>query len=324
VLAGRPEWFTTLMVCAVVPLALLVAYPVVRRVVADRRLRLWVALTYALLPALLGSTNQGRLSLSVVALTLPLLAAAVRALVLRRVRTPEAWRGAWGAGVALLVLVCFEPSLMAFALVAGAAGAVALRRSPRKIGRIGIALGLPLVVLLPWWPSLILEPGRLLVGPDAALQGAPPAAEVWQLALGRDVGPGLPPLWLGAVVFGVVWALALGGLVRRADRKLVLVCWSAALLALALAVVLSRLVVAVPPLGTEVRPWVGPHLLIAFGALALGGAVGVDGLTRDVGRRSFSLLQPAAVLGGVAIAVVTLGGAGWWVWAGVAGPVDRR
>jgi len=323
VLAGRPEWFTTLLICAVVPLALLVAYPVARRVVVDRRLRLWVALTYALLPALLGGTNQGRLSLSVVALTLPLLAVAVRALVLRRVRTPEAWRGAWGAGVALLVLVSFEPSLMVFALLAGAAGAVALRRTPRKIGRIGIALGLPLVVLLPWWPSLILEPGRILVGPDAALQGAPAAPEVWQLALGRDVGPGLPPLWIGAVVFGVVWALALGGLLRRSGRRLVVVCWFAALLALALAVVLSRLVVSVPPLGAEVRPWVGPHLLIAFGALALGGAAGVDGFARDVGRRSFSWLQPAAVLASLAVAAVTLGGAAWWVWAGLAGPVDR-
>ena len=52
------------------------------------------------------------------------------------------------------------------------ASAVALRRAPRKIGRIGIAVGLPLVVWLPWWPTLILAPGRLLVGPDAALDGA--------------------------------------------------------------------------------------------------------------------------------------------------------
>ena len=323
VLAGRPEWFTTLMICAVVPLSLLVAYPVVRRVVGDRRLRLWVALTYALLPALLGGTNQGRLSLSVFALTLPLLALAVHALALRRVRTPEAWRGAWGAGVVLVVLVAFEPSMMLLALVAGAAGAVQLRRTPRKIGRIGIALGLPLVVLLPWWPSLILEPGRILVGPDAALQGAPAAPAVWQLLLGREVGAGLPPLWLGAVVFGVVWVVALGGLLRRPQRKIVVAAWVAALLALATAVVLSRLVADVPPLATEVRPWTGPYLLIAFGALLLGGAVGVDGYSRDIQRRSFSWLQPAAVLAGVAVALVTVGGAAWWVWAGVRGPVDR-
>ena len=323
VLAGRPEWFVTLAICAVVPLSLLVSYPVVRRVVGDRRLRLWVALTYALLPVLLGGTNQGRLSLSVFALTVPLLVVAVRALALRRVQTPEAWRGAWGAGLALLVLAAFEPSMMIFALLAGAAGAVAMHRSPRKIGRIGIALGLPLVVLLPWWPSLILEPGRIFVGPDAALQGAPAAPLVWQLALGRDAGPGLPPLWLGAVVFGVVWAIALGGLIRRAQRKLVVICWFTALLALAIAVLLSRLVVTVPPLGTEVRPWVGPYLLIAFGALALGGAVGVDGFSRDVKQLSFSWLQPATVLGGLLVAAVTLAGGAWWVWAGMSGPVDR-
>lgn len=322
VLAGRPEWFSTLLVCGVVPLALLLAYPVVRRVVADRRLRLWVALTYALLPALLGGTNQGRLSLSVFALTLPLLVGAVRALTLRRVRTPEAWRGAWGAGVVLVAMVSFEPSMMILALVAGALGALQLRRTPRKIGRIGIALGLPLVVLLPWWPSLILEPGRILVGPDSALQGAPAAPTVWQLLLGREVGGGLPPLWLGAVVFGVVWVVALGGLVRRSHRRLVVAAWVTALLALAAAVLLSRLVVSVPPLGADVRPWTGPYLLVAFGALALGGAVGIDGFSRDIKQRSFSWLQPAAVLAGLAVALVSVGAGAWWVWAGVRG-VDR-
>ncbi|WP_375423890.1 glycosyltransferase [uncultured Friedmanniella sp.] len=323
ILAGRPEWFVTLAVCAVVPLSLLTAYPLVRRVVVDPRLRLWVALSYALLPVLLGSENQGRLSLSILAVLLPLLVSAVRSLALRRVRTPEAWRGAWGAGVLLVVLVAFEPSLMIFALLAGGLGAVALRRTPRKLGRIGIALGLPLVVLLPWWPSLILAPGRLLVGPDSALQGAPGAPAVWRLLLGRDVGAGLPPLWLGAVVFGVIWLVAAGGLVRRWQRKVVVVAWTTALLALAMAVLLSRLVVSVPPLATEVRPWVAPYLLIGFAALTLGGAVGVDGWSRDIRRRSFSWLQPAAVLAGVAVGLVAVGGMAWWIWAGAAGPVNR-
>ena len=71
----------------------------------DRRVRLWTCATYALLPVLLGGTNQGRLALSVVAISLPLLVMAARALVLRRTRTPEAWRGGWGAGVALVVLL---------------------------------------------------------------------------------------------------------------------------------------------------------------------------------------------------------------------------
>ena len=113
----------------------------IRRVINERRLRLWVAGTYALLPVLLGGTNQGRLGLSVVAIGLPLLVSAVRALVLRRVGIPEAWRGGWGAGVVLVALVAFEPSLIIPAMLLGVLGAVVLRRTPRKIGRIGIALG---------------------------------------------------------------------------------------------------------------------------------------------------------------------------------------
>jgi hypothetical protein len=49
----------------------------------------------------------------------------------------------------------------------------------------------------------------------------------------------------------------------------------------------------------------------------------VDGLTRDVRRRSFSWLQPVAVLAGLAVAAVSVGGLVWWAWAGVRGPVDR-
>ncbi len=322
-LAGQPEWFSTLLLCGVVPLAFLTAYPVVRRVINERRLRLWVAGTYALLPVLLGGTNQGRLGLSVVAIGLPLLMSAVRALVLRRVGIPEAWRGGWGAGVVLAALVAFEPSLIIPALLLGVLGAVLLRRTPRRIGRIAIALGVPLVVLAPWWPSVIAAPGRLFVGPDAAMAGAPEAPAAWSLLLGRPSGPGLPPLWVGAVIFGVIWLVALLGLVRRSDRRAVVAAWVVALLGLAMAVVLSRLVVTVPPVGTEVRPWVGTYLLIAFAALLVGGGIGVDGLGQEMRERSFSWLQPAALLAAVAVGLVSLGGAVWWVLAGATGPIDR-
>ncbi|MCW2811825.1 MAG: hypothetical protein JWP61_2283 [Friedmanniella sp.] len=323
VAAGQPEWFITLMLCGVVPLSLLAVYPLARKLVVDRRVRLWLATTYALLPVLLGGTNQGRLELTVFAVGLPLLANAARALVLRRVRTPEAWRGGWGAGLVLVVLVAFQPSFLVVALLLGALGAVLLRRTPRKIGRIGIALGLPLVLLLPWWPSLITAPGRLFVGPDAALDGAPTAPAVWRLLLGHPTGPGLPPLWVGAVVFGVIWVVALVGLGRRPRRRVVLAAWVTALVAFALAVLLSRLVVDVPPVATEVRPWTGAYLLVGFAALLVGGAVGVDGLTTEMQGRSFSWLQPAAVLAAVAVGLVSVGGAAWWVWAGARGPVDR-
>jgi GT2 family glycosyltransferase len=327
-LAGQSEWLVTLLICGIVPLAMLAVYPVTRRVIESRRVRLWVAGTYALLPVLLGGTNQGRLSLSILAIGLPLLVLAVRALVLRRVRTPEAWRGGWGAGVVLVVLIAFEPSMIIFSLLVATVGAVALRRTPRKIGRIGIALAVPLLVLSPWWPTLIAEPGRLLVGPDSPLADAvtgtaAKAPQVWQLLIGQGLGVGLPPLWLSAVVFGVLWLVALLGLVRQPRRRAVLAAWTTALLALAMAVVLSRLVVNAPPAGTEVRPWVAGYLLIAFAALAMAGGAGVEALAGELSLRSFTWLQPASVVASVAVAVVALGGAGWWVWAGARGPIDR-
>jgi GT2 family glycosyltransferase len=320
---GQPEWLITLLLCGVVPLSLLAAYPLARRLINDRRVRLWVCGTYALLPVLLGGTNQGRLALSVVAICLPLLVMAARGLVLRRTRTAEAWRGGWGAGVVLVALVAFEPSMIIFALLVGILGAIALRSSPRKIGRIGIALGVPLVVLLPWWPTLISTPGRLFVGPDSVLGGVTPAVPVWQLLFGRDIGPGLPPLWVGAVVFGVIWIAAILGLARRPARRAVLAAWAAALVALGMAVLLSRLVVSVPPAGTEVRPWVGSYLLLAFAALIMGGGMGLDGFSGDMTERSFSWLQPATVLAGIAVCLVSVGGAAWWVLAGAHGPIER-
>ncbi len=125
------------------------------------------------------------------------------------------------------------------------------------------------------------------------------------------------------MVFGVIWLVAVVGLVRRPDRRAVTSAWIVALLGLAMAVVLSRLVVTVPPVGTEVRPWVGCYLLIAFAALLVGGGIGVDGLAAEMRERSFSWLQPAAVLAGVAVGLVTLGGAAWWVLAGAQGPIER-
>ena len=320
---GQPEWFTTLLLCGVVPLALLAVYPVAARLVVDRRPRLWFCGTYALLPVLLGGTNQGRLAVSVLALGLPLLALGARSLVLRRVRSFEGWRGGWGAGVVLVVLSAFQPAVLLLAVVLGVVGAVALRRTPRKTGRIGIALGLPLVLWLPWWPTLILSPGRLLVGPDAALEAAGAAPGVLGLLLGRGLGAGLPPLWLGATVFGTVWVVALLGLLRRPSHRVVLSAWVTALASLLLAVLVSRLVVEVPPLGTQVRPWAGALLLVAFAALLVAGAVGSDGVSGEVADRSFTWVQPAAVLASVAVALVSVGGAVWWVWAGASGPVER-
>src|SRR4029450_6470969 len=90
-----------------------------------------------------------------------------------------------------------------------------------------------------------------------------------------------------------------------------------------MAVVISRLVVALPPAGTEVRPWVGSYLLLGFGALIISGGMGLDGFSIDMKARSFRWLQPAWVFAGVAVCLVSVGGAVWWVLAGAHGPIER-
>jgi hypothetical protein len=321
---GRPEWLLTVLLVCTVPFALLSVYPLLRRTVHDRRVRLWGAVSYALLPVLLGGTNQGRLLLSVAAIMLPLLAIAGRALVLRRPGYPEAWRGGWGAGLALTVLGAFAPSLIVVALVLAVVAAVTMfLRSPRKIGRLVIAIAVPLVILSPWWPTVVRDWGRLLTGPDPALEGTGPTAESWFFLIGHDGGQGLPPIWIGAIVFGAIWAVALAGLFRGFRRRAVVASWVIGLTGLGLAIVVSRLLVAVPPLGIETRPNVGIYLLLGFGALILAGAIGIDGYAADLGKQSFSMAQPLSVLAGVLAAAICLLGAGWWVIGGVSGPIHR-
>jgi hypothetical protein len=72
-----------------------------------------------------------------------------------------------------------------------------------------------------------------------------------------------------------------------------------------------------------VRPWVGSYLLLAFGALIIAGGMGLDGFSGDMKERSFSWLQPGTVLAGIAVCLVSVGGAVWWVLAGAHGPIDR-
>ena len=71
------------------------------------------------------------------------------------------------------------------------------------------------------------------------------------------------------------------------------------------------------------RPWVGAYLLIGFGALILGGGVGVDGLSTSMKERSFSWLQPITVLAGVLVGLVNIAGRRLVVLAGASGPIER-
>ncbi|MFW6598648.1 glycosyltransferase [Propionibacteriaceae bacterium Y2011] len=321
---GRPGVAASLLVLGMVPLTLLAARPLLGRLLADRRVRLWAGVTYAILPVLLGGSTQGRLVLAALALALPLLGSAVWSFVHPRDgggNTAGRRRSALAIGLALTVVIAFQPLLAGFAVVAAVIGLLAWRDLGRRLG-IGLALLVPAVLLAPWWPQLFAHPARFLLAPDPALDtGAAPAA--WQLLLGRPAGEGLPPLWLGAVVVGVVWVVALAATFLRPTSGVVRAGWLVAIAGLLAAIVVTRFVVLAPPADTPVRPWAGGLLLLALGALVLVGAMGLDPVAAAMAGRNFSIAQPLVALGAVVLLVVTLLGVGWWVVDGGSDPTRR-
>jgi len=338
---GQPEWASTLVIAGMVPLAVLAMLPLARRIVVDQRVRLWLAVGYGVLPALLGGSTQGRLALGFVAVALPLLVAVVVGLVRGLVAEEpnQTWRHAWGAGLLLVVLLAHQPILGPMAVIAAVVGVIAVhrRRGSAAAGalaaRAGLALAVAVVALVPWWPALVTHPGWWLLGPDAGLaaglgsgtygDAATAVPAVTSLAFGRPGGPGMPPSWVSAVWFGIVWLMALAGALLRARSVAIRATLVGALGSLLVAVLVSRVVVTAPPAETWVRPWPGVLLLATFGALLVAGAVGVDELVSGLARRDFSWVQPVSAFAGVLLSLVSLLGVGWWVLAGGSGPTAR-
>lgn len=327
-LVGRPEWATTAVVAGAVPLALLAVWPLTARILEDRRVRLWAGLSYALLPVLLGASTQGRLGLIAAAVVLPLVVRGIIGVISSAI-DGHSWRAAWGSGVALTLLVAFQPIFLPLVVVGLLAAVIAVGVEhgggavKRLLGRAVVALLVVAVALLPWWPALIAQPSWWLLGPDAGLDGTSLAPTVWELALGRPGGEAMAPLWVSAIVIGALWAVALVGTVLRPAAPGLRGAWAIALGGFALAVALTRLVV---PAGIDqvfVRPSAAVALLVALGGLVMAGAVGIDAVAEGLAARDFSWVQPAAALAAVVMALTTVLGAGWWVVAGGSGPTTR-
>ena len=111
---------------------------------------------------------------------------------------------------------------------------------------------------------------------------------------------------VGAVIFGIIWIVALLGLARRPARRAVLPPgrqrWSlSAWLLRILADWWSQYLRRAPR-----WPWVGSYLLLGFAALIVSGGMGLDGFSADVKERSFSWLQPATVVAGIAVCLIML------------------
>ncbi|MFC5815377.1 glycosyltransferase family 2 protein [Nonomuraea harbinensis] len=271
--------------------------------------RVWVAATYALLPVVTGAVAAGRLGTAVVHVLLPAYAVLGGHLLFGDPRRSR--RAAWGLGLLLAVGTAFVPLVYVLVAVLGGAAAWLLRRArPGVLTSAGIALAVPVALLLPWLVDQALDPGRLLL--EAGLHG--PALSDARLgpesllALNPG-GPGVPPFWVTA---GLV-AAGLAALLARRRRRAVAAGWAAALFAMLVAVVIARITVS------GAAAWPGVPLALAAAALIVLAGLSAPGLAALVAAGGVRRMA-AVLVAAVAISTPLLA-AGHWVVQGVRGPL---
>ncbi|HQA77130.1 MAG TPA: hypothetical protein PLL50_02110 [Propionicimonas sp.] len=308
---GNPEWLVTGTLLLAVPVSWLLAFRLLRQLVADRRLAGVAALAYALAPAVLGGLNAGAFGLAAMAMLLPILGYSLwHWLVAER----WSWRRAGAVAFWLLLACALVPAAWLGAVVAAIWTAIRAR-SARAWAQWALVLAAPGLLLVGGWGGTLLRfPGRLLTGIEPALTPAA-APDAWLVLIGRATS-GAPPLWVSIVFFAACWLAAFIGAARRpGSAGLALFAGGVAAV---VAMVLSRLVVELP-LGVWARPQGLEWQLALVAGLVLAASLGLDGMLgelrgHDLGLRHLATLG-LALFGAVAIAI----GAGWWVLAGQVG-----
>jgi GT2 family glycosyltransferase len=272
------------------------------------------AVTYALVPVTSGAFGAGRLGVVAVAVILPFLAHA--ALGFGDPERDRRWRAAWRTGLLLAVAAAFAPVMWVFALVLTVvvlAFASAVTRSfprGREVwGPPAITLGVPMVLLSPWWVPAIQHGASSLLLMETGRQPYPSLAPS-DFLLGRfgaDVGA---PWWLGALLV----VLAVLALVPRATRIPVLVTWLVAAVAALTAAVLS--VIPLPLPGGSVRPGISVLLVVLHGCFVVAAMLGAQGLVTIL-RRSQREGHEVLLVGLAAVAaIIPAVGLAWFVWQG--------
>ncbi|QYX79630.1 glycosyltransferase [Streptomyces akebiae] len=306
-LFGSAGLAVTVLLVASVPLAGFTAYFASRPLVESRLLRAWAAIVYAFLPAVTGALATGRLGTAVLAILLPLIARAGTAAagLANSTGARGSWRATWAYALLLTITTAFTPIVWPIALLLGLGLLVVRRRELTAYGpRFLAQLGTPLLILAPW--SLTLLPFGFFQ--EAGLEYAPSTASATDLL---GVSPGGPGTVGGLTLIGVVLA-ALAALLRSERQPAIRTAWTAALVALVLAVLSNS------------STWAGPATLVYGIALLAAATLGADGARHRVAEQSFGWRQPVAVLIALAAAVGPLLAAVGWVIGGADGPLERR
>ncbi|HXO23062.1 MAG TPA: glycosyltransferase family 2 protein, partial [Streptosporangiaceae bacterium] len=324
VLAGKPWLAVDVLLFGAVPAAGLTAFLATRRLTSVLTARIWLAASYALLPVAMGAVAAGRIGTLVAFVLLPLIGIAAGRMIAGPPR--RARRAAWAAGLLIAVAAAFVPLIWPIAVVA----AVGLIAAWPWLGRAtainaAIAAVVPAAVLIPWTFHLFSTASAVLVEagvqrPGLASSGLRPES-VLLLSPG---GPGLPPAWVTA---GLVLP-AFCALLARKRMPVVYAGWAIALGGLAAALVVSRMHVT-PPGGTAISAWPGVATAVAAAGLLLAAAPLIEAAGLALRRSSRSSggarrhgVRRGAFAGVLVVAAsAPLLAAGYWLSAGVRGPV---
>jgi hypothetical protein len=330
VLGGQAWLAVDVLLLGCVPLAGLTAYLASRWLVSAAPSRVLLAAAYALLPVATGAVAAGRLGTAVAFIFLPLIVVSGGRMLTAAPR--QARRAAWATGLLIALAAAFAPLTWVLGVLF-AAGALAARRwlvavNPLNAAIVAVA---PFLVLFPWSLHLLTSPSAFLseAGLSAAGLTTPGLSPGDLLALSPG-GPGIPPAWATAGFAASLLALGFSQAAPPTRRRtgLLIAGWTLAVAGLLTATVVSRVSVTVTG-GARADAWPGVALALAALGLLLASAPAIEGLAQfiaggDQPRRAAAhdtarrLLALAAF---TAAATAPLFVAGYWVEAGVQGPV---
>ena len=310
-LFGNADWAMNVIVLLAVPLAGWSAYFAARGMVTSKVIRVWMGATYALLPAMSGAVEQGRIGTLITAVCLPF---AIRSGV-RLSRRTGTIRRAGGTALLMSVILASTPAVWLVAVIAAIGASVLAWRSLGSqawgiIARFAIAMLVPLVALMPWTVHLVTNPSLFLLEPGLNIPGiVDPNLRPVDVLLLHPGGPGMNPLWVSA---GVVFAAFLA-LFRRDTLTIVGAWWVLGSIALVIGVVQSLVLLTPSAALVQVRPWPGPMTLVLGLAMIAASAVAVEGLRERFAGQNFSLGQPIAALAALTAVIAPVAAAAWWI-----------
>ncbi|MDO4413339.1 glycosyltransferase [Cutibacterium sp.] len=351
---GEPEILVRILLIVTPLLTAMSAHRLFRRVIGIGVTTVLLSSIWGLLPVLTGGLARGSVTALALGIILPHMALHTWRLVNGGTVDVAELRGAGigsrqvggvssAGGLALwsALAVSLVPVLWVYPL-AVALGIVMTRQRRPLLAAI-VAVG-PLVVISPWIPQLLSEPGRIVTGAEPLLNpGVETRAGLW-LLVGRAIVPGTAPTAFALLAMIPVWIAAVWAVCRLVidrsasvgsltghPRGRVAALTVVYLLCLVLAGIGARVLVDV--WGVRVHPAIEPWQLLGVGVLLVLIAAARQSALLKRAEADHHPADESPTLGELlasignrwlpwVMAVSVAAGGLWWLVGGVRGPMS--